>query len=109
MGRKKRWIECEALPLKKSHKLVESLWDKFLTRVIESFTRVDSILDLLDGNTSELIGGCQDWSPEGYGSDIEEEIEYTLSKFVDDTKPSNAVDTPEEWHAIQRDLDNLKK
>jgi len=38
-------------------------------------------------------------------SDLDSEIECTLSKFADDTKPSGAVDTPEEQDAIHRDLE----
>ena len=42
-------------------------------------------------------------------SDTDDGIECTLSKFVDDTKLSGAVDVLERWEAIQSDMDRLEK
>jgi len=42
-------------------------------------------------------------------SDLESEIECTLSNFADDTKLRGAADTAERWDAIQRDLDKFRK
>ena len=41
-------------------------------------------------------------------SDINNGVECTLSKFADDTKLWNVVNTPEGWDAIQGDPDRLE-
>ena len=42
-------------------------------------------------------------------SDTDSGVECTLGKFVDDTKLWGAVNTPERWDAIQRNLDRLEQ
>ncbi|KAJ7408694.1 hypothetical protein WISP_118981 [Willisornis vidua] len=44
-----------------------------------------------------------------FGKTYCEVIKCTLSRFGDDTKVSDAVDTPEGWGTLQRALDKLRK
>jgi len=61
------------------------------------------------GDNWRPSGVCTGTSASYYFHQRHSEVECTLSKFADDAKLSDTVDTPEGWDAIQRDPEKLER
>ncbi|PKU46105.1 rna-directed dna polymerase from mobile element jockey-like [Limosa lapponica baueri] len=85
------------------HKKIIRSWQHEFTKGKSCLTNLINLCDEITGLVDERI------AVDIVYPEINSGIECTFSKFADNAKLGGAVDMPEGWDAIQRDLDRLEK